>query len=255
MEFHLRCSSTKQNNLILLDAFQSSFKICAIVSAYETKGTREDGTIINPHSHSYIKYDVAPTKQAISAFFKKWKHLIIKPTDTTAGYSHKLQKKTKVENIVYTIKAGDILFNTLGDLSIYKEKTEIINESKKLSSKEKLYNMYVLKFGITYPKSKYHLFKFIDEIYIYDWKKSPLAIGHKLSYSTHILYEIHRNIKDKNDELFEILAMNFYGIRDHNELIHNIDIEEARKYNTKCLTDMNCDFIDEIEDENIVNFD
>jgi len=131
MEYHLRLSIHKTNALTVLNAFCASFKPADIVSAYETKGIKEDGTIINPHTHAYIKYETVPSKQSISSFFKKWKHLLVKPTNETAGYSHKLQKKTKEENIVYTIKGGDIIINTIGDtINEYKIKTELINENK-----------------------------------------------------------------------------------------------------------------------------
>lgn len=252
MEYHLRVSSTRENGLLVLREFQSSFKISAIVSAYEHLGINEDGAIINPHCHSYIKYDVVPKKQAVSAFFKKWKHLIIKPATETAGYSHKVQRETTERNISYIIGDGDIIINTLGDLSLYKEKTEIINLSKKTPSRDKIYNMWILKNGLRYPKSKFEMFLFIDNIYIFEWKKTPLAIGHKTSYSTYLLALIHQNIKEKKDEIFEILMQNIYGIRDHKELVHDIDKEEARIYNTKSLNDYNCDFIDE---ENDISFE
>ena len=34
---------------------------------------------------------------------------------------------------------------------------------------EKLYNIYIEKFGLIYPISKFNIFKFIDEIYVLEW--------------------------------------------------------------------------------------
>lgn len=213
MEYHLRLSVEKQHALTLLNAFSASFKPVEMVSAFETKGTREDGTLINPHCHSYIKYEAVPTKQAISAFFKKWKYLLLKPTTETAGYSHKTQKKTKEENIVYTIKGGDILINTIGDdILKYKEKTEQINNSKTLSSREKVFNEWLLIKGLVYPDSKFSIYKFIDELYVLKWRKSPLAIGHKISYSIWLLMEIHSNITDKQEYKYNELLTGLYNI-------------------------------------------
>lgn len=213
MEFHLRISTTKKNGLAVLNEFQSSFKISAIVSAFEHKGIETDGTIINPHCHSYIKYYETPTKQAISAFFKKWKHLIIKPKSETAGYSHIKQKKSKEENIIYTIKDGDIIINTLGDLNIYKEKTKMINDSKSLSSRDKLFQEWMTEKGhVCYPTSKFELFKFIDEIYVLKWNKSPLAMGHKICYSTFILMKTHELAVNKNIEIYEMILHSLYNI-------------------------------------------
>lgn len=216
MEYHLRVSSTKQNSERVLNEFVSSFKIVAIVSAYEHKGIEND-IVINPHCHSYIKYDVVPTKQAISAFFKKWKHLIIKPANETAGYSHIKQKKTKDENIIYTIKDGDIIKNTLGDLKEWQEKTKIINDSKSLSSRDKIYNKWIDINGYNLPKSKYELFKFIDRIYILDWNKSPLSMGHKICNSIYLLEKINQTYKDTETLEYNVLLKDLYNIKSNNQ--------------------------------------
>lgn len=271
---HLRISVEHKHASNVIDSFINKFKPIKWFVAYENKNTLnikyDDYEInnhhkcvqechidepyeINPHIQALITYNIEPTKQAVSTFFKT--QPILKNTNkelkNIAGYYHKEIVKSEENNIIYMMKDLHIICHngyTEKEIEELMKKTIKINESKSLSSKEKLYNIYLEKYGIKYPKSKYHLYRFIDEIYIYEWKKSPLALGHKLSYSTHILFEIHRNIKDKNEELFEILSMNLYGIRDHDELIHNIDIEEARKYNLKCLADTNCDFIDEDEE-------
>lgn len=245
MEFHLRISATKNNGEVILKSFCASFKPVEMVSAYENKGTREDGTQINPHYHSYIKYGTVPTKQALSSFFKK--QVLLKPTDKNAGYSHKIQKTTKEQNIIYTIKGGDIIINTIGDdILSYKEKTELINDSKKLSSKEKLYNIWLMKKGLKYPESKFDLFKFIDEVYVLEWNKTPLASGHMNCYSRHILLMIHKNIEEKDIELYETLLLNIYSIRDHIELLHDINRNRVRKHLNECEKAYSCaDFIDE----------
>lgn len=213
MEYHLRLSIQKTNALVLLNAFCASFKPAEVVSCYEFTKIEDDGTIINPHTHSYLKYNKEPTKQAISAFFKKWQYLLLKPTKETAGYSHKKQKKGTEENIVYTIKGGDYLQNTIGDDIVkYKEKTELINMSKTLSSREKIYNEWVLKNGIVYPSSKFNIFKFIDELYVLKYRKTPLAIGHKISYSIYLLMEIHNNINNKEEYKYNELLTGLYNI-------------------------------------------
>lgn len=227
MEYHLRLSTTKQNGLTLLNAYLGSFKCADVVSAFEFTEIKEDGTVINPHCHAYIKYNKAPTKQDVSAFFKKWKSLLLKPNDKTPGYSHKVQKTTKEQNIIYTIKGGDIIMNTIGDAILsYKEKTELINENKKLSSKEKLYNIYCQKYGIKYPDSKFGIYKFIDEVYVIDWDKTPLAIGHKLCYGIYILMKIHKNIAIKNNRTYDQLLMNLYQIKEED---HRILLSEINK--------------------------
>lgn len=245
MEYHLRLSTTKENGLILLDAFLASFKPVEIVSAYENKGTREDGTIINPHCHSYLKYETVPTKQAISAFFKKWSNLIIKPTTETAGYSHTKQKKGTAENIIYTIKGGDILKNTLGDqIKEYQQKTEQINQNKQLSSRDKILNEWVAEYGpMFYPHSKFHLFEFIDKIYVLKWKKSPLAYGHKVSYSIYILLNIHDLALNKDNTKYNKLMHSLYNINEtETQYEQNMDLfvkQPKVKINLKKLYQQN----------------
>lgn len=269
MEYHLRISTHKKDALILLNAFSAAFKCVEMVSAFETKGTKEDGTIINPHCHSYIKYETAPTKQSISSFFKKWKHLIIKPANETAGYSHKLQKKGKEENIVYTIKGGDILINTIGnEINEYKKKTELINENKSLSSRDKIFNEWIANKNYVYPNSKYEMFKFIDEIYVLKWNKSPLAIGHKLSYSIYLLMKIHAANENNNNDRYEELLHSLYNI-DEGATKYEETIEENNKkkkvaINIKKLykqrenkyesDEDEVDFISDDEDDNLVSF-
>jgi len=242
MEYHCRISTHKEHALILLNAFCASFKPAEIVSAYENKGTREDGTIINPHCHSYVKYEKVPTKQAISAFFKKWRHLLIFKTNPeelaqTAGYSHKIQKKGREENIVYTIKGGDIIMNTIGDdIKEYKIKTELINENKTLPSRDKILNEWRSEYGnCCYPDSKFKLFEFIDKIYVLKWKKSPLAYGHLVSYSKYILFSIHDLAINKNYDRYNEILHALYNINEGATLYEN-DIEVNNK---KKITQLN----------------
>lgn len=272
----MRISVEHKNASKVIDSFINKFKPVKWFVAYENKNVlgidynnyevnnhhnceqillMDEPYEINPHIQALIVYDNIPTKQERSSFFKK--QPIIKK-DNIGGFYHKEIEKTEEANIIYMMKDGHIISHFGWDEKELKElmkKNILINENKKLSSKEKLYNIYLEKFGLKYPKSKYHLYKFMDEIYIFDWKKSPLAMGHKLSYALHILYMVHKNIEEKNDDLFEILSMNFYGIRDHNELIHEIDRAEAIKYNKECLTDYNCDFIDDDDDDIIIKFE
>lgn len=202
MEYHLRISVTKENSKGIIQDFITAFKPIKYVSCFEFSHLDK-----NPHCHIYLKYDKLPDRRRISEFFKKQP---IEKGDTKykAGYYHKPQNKTTDEHICYVIKGGDYILNNMteDELQVAKTNTHKINENKKLSSKEKLYNLYIEKYGFNFPSSKFNIFKFIDEIYVLNFKKSPLAIGHKICYSIHIIINIYNNINNKTD--FEELEYN-----------------------------------------------
>jgi hypothetical protein len=91
----------------------------------------------------------------------------------------------------------------------------------KLSTKDILYNKYIEKNGYIYPKSSFDLFKFIDEVYVLEWNKTPLTMKYKISYSIYILMMIHKKIDLKNEELYNILLQNL-KIQRNNEKAKNI---------------------------------
>lgn len=262
-EYHLRVSVKHDDAYKLIKDFITAFKPIEIVCYYENKNKlgfnyednipethekckinihRDELDEINPHIHTYLKYDKIPTKQKVSEFFKSQPILKV---GSVAGYYHKVQKKTTEENIVYTCKGGHLVFKNK-DIEEYRIKTELINENKKLSSKEKLYNIYIERFGLKYPSSKFELFEFIDDVYIFTFNKTPLAMTHMACYSRHILKMIHKNIDEKNNHIYELLMLSIYGINNHRELIHDIDREKAIEYNRRELMAYeNCDFMDD----------
>lgn len=262
MEYHLRLSIEKTNALILLNAFCASFNVIEIVSCFEFTKIEEDGTMINPHTHSYVKYGKVPTKQSISAFFKKWKQFLLKPKKETAGYSHKIQKKGTEENIVYTIKCGDYLQNTLGEDAIrkYKDKTEVINISKTMTSRDKIYHEWLLKKGLCYPRSKFEIFEFIDRLYVINWKRSPLAYGHKVCYSINLLMSIDENIIEKDINRYKTLLHSLYNIKEEDtQFSEYTETKVAKPFNILKLgknkyieEDENVEYISDDDDNDII---
>lgn len=211
MEFHCRFSIKKENASQCVNAFIARFKPVSFVFAYENKGHNE-GIELNPHVHSYLKYDKAPTKQQLSEFFKK------QPLNKkTAGYYHKKQKETTEKNIIYVIKNECILENNFDDKIIkdYILKSKTVDEDKKLSSRDKLLNRWRQQSLICMPSSKFDLFEFIDKTYVLEFKKSPLAIGHKVSYSIYILMTVYHEISEPsfNEKLlYEKILKDLYNI-------------------------------------------
>lgn len=265
-EYHLRVSVKHDDAIKVLNDFMTAFKPIEVVCFYENKNYartyisqcpghenckitcfNENEIIeeeINPHIHTYLKYDKIPTKQKVSEFFKSQPILKAK---NVAGYYHKKQSGTTEDNIVYVIKNNHCVYKNI-DIEKYKIKSEKINLDKKLSSKEKLYNRYIERFGLEYPSSKFEIFKFIDEIYVNEWDKSPLAMNHMMCYSRHILCKLHKNIINKNDKIYELLLLNIYNINNHRELIHDLNEELAAELCRKETKDyLNCDFIDETD--------
>ncbi len=93
--------------------------------------------------------------------------------------------------------------------------------NNKLNIKQIIYNKYIEKNGHIYPKSYFDLFNFIDEIYVLEWNKLPLTIKNIIPYSIYILMMIHKNINNKNEELYNILLQKIYK---YEEMIHNQEI-------------------------------
>lgn len=276
---HLRISVPHKLSSQVFESFIAKFKPYKWLGAYENKNyfTHYNGHLDhnecklikcldeneieenekNPHIQALIYYNEnsIPTKQQISEFFKS--QPILKGKDENgkniAGYYHKEINKSEECNILYILKDGHIISKDGFKEDEWNElikKTNEINNDKKLSSKEKLYNRYIEKFGLIYPSSKFNIFKFIDEIYIFEFKKSPLAIGHKTSYAIHILMHIHKNINEKNEDYYDILLRNIYNIKDHNELLFDLNNEKNKMEILRSLNvEYNCDFIDEDEDE------
>ena len=241
MEYHLRVSVKLEHAEGVMKDFITAFKPKEYVCCYENKGDDKNEEV-NPHIHCYLKYDKEPSKQKVSEFMKR--QPILK-NETVAGYYHRKQTKTTDENIVYTIKGRHYIVKNI-DVSSAELKTECINQDKKLSSREKLYKRYVLKNGINYPMSKYMLFEFIDDVYIFEFKKSPPNNSQLAMYSRFILKMIHSEVNKKNDDLFKLLLLNIYGIRDHLELVHDTNRKEAEAYTRRNYNEViNCDFIDE----------
>lgn len=194
-EYHLRISQNKNECVQILTAFTKKFKVNQIVSAFEHKGYNEDGSFINPHSHSYIKYGVVPSKQSISDFFKK--QALLKD-ECQAGYSHVKQKTSRDKNLVYVVKQKDIILNTIGDIQKWIDLSAKVDDEKKMPTRDKLYLLWVEEFGITLPTSKFAIYKWIDELYVLKWKKNPLSASHLFSYSKYLIINIYNNLDNKN---------------------------------------------------------
>lgn len=271
---HLRISVRHDDASHVFDSFINKFKPIRWFAAYENKNTEKNSYSqyddkdhtnclicneeINPHIQAVVVYNNEPTKQQVSAFFKTMPILKNKTEDgkNVAGYYHVNVEKSEGENLIYMMKDGHLITKFGYDkayLKILEERNKQIIVSKSLSSREKILNKWIEINKIRYPKSKYELFLFIDETYILDWNKSALSMGHKQCYSAYVLTKLHQKIENKNKELYDILMMNIYGIKDHEELIHEIDRDEAIKYNQRqCNEIINCDFIDE-DDEIVIS--
>lgn len=228
MEFHCRFSIMKNNASQCIDAFLGKFKPVSFCFAYENKG-HEEGIELNPHVHAYLKYEKAPTKQQLSEFFKK------QPLDKKkAAYYHRKQNETTEQNIIYTIKNECIISNNLDEkiLNECKIKSKTIDEDKKLSSRDKILNRWKEQQIIMLPSSKFQLFEFIDKIYVLEFKKSPLAIGHKVSYSIYILMTTYFEIKNPsfNEKMiYEKVLKDLYNINYSRETLQESEMHQAYK--------------------------
>lgn len=249
---HLRISCEHKHVNHVFQSFINRFKPKKWFGAYENKNKeaieytdyninehsfckqilcKEEDTEINPHIQALMVYNIEPTKQAISEFFKKMP--ILKNKDdkgkNIAGYYHKEITTDEETNLIYMLKDNHIISYggyTETEIKELNKKSEIINEDKKLSPKEKLYNRWVKVKGITYPTSKYELYLFIDETYILEWNKSALATGHRNCYSIYILMMIHKNIELKNSLVYTELSKSIYNI---NEIQHLMEENLIRK--------------------------
>jgi len=251
---HLRISCEHKNVNHVLNSFISKFKPIKWFAAYENKNKEEceykdyivnehsncklihnEEEETNPHIQALMVYNIEPSKQSVSDFFKKMP--ILKNKDESgkniAGYYHKEINKTEEDNIIYMLKDGHIISYggyTEKEIIELNKKSEIINEDKKLTSKEKLYNRWVKLNGLRYPKSKYELYIFIDETYILEWNKSALAAGHRNCYSMYIMAMIHKNIEKKNQLIYTELTKSIYNINEVQHLMEeNLIREEPQK--------------------------
>lgn len=236
MSKHLRISCEHKNVSFVLQSFINKFKPVKWFAAYENKNELEieyrdyipndhtkcrihEGELEkNPHIQALMVYHEEPSKQTVSDFFKKMP--ILKGKDENgkniAGYYHKEIKKSEEENLIYMLKDGHIISYygwTDEEINELTKKSELINENKKLSSREKLYKIYIEKYGIKYPSSKYKLFEFIDDVYIFDFKKSTPNMGMMGMNSRYILKMIHHNIEDKDNDHYEIILKDIYNIK------------------------------------------
>jgi|UniRef100_A0A6C0HVT8 uncharacterized Zn-finger protein len=76
---------------------------------------------------------------------------------------------------------------------------------------EKLYNIYIKKFGLIYPISKFNIFKFIDEIYVLEWNKLPPLSEERICYSLYIIMKIHKELQitQQNENIYNNLIKKF----------------------------------------------
>lgn len=214
-EYQLRISQNKSEATQILNEFQKKFKVNQMVACFEHKGYNEDGSFINPHSHAYIKYGVVPSKQSISDFFKK--QALLKD-ECQAGYSHKIQKTSTDRNLVYVVKQRDIIINTIGDLKKWLDLSAKVDDEKKIPTRDKLYELWKEhnNNSIILPKSKFDIYKFIDELYVLKWKKNPLSASHLFSYSKYIIIKCFNEIEIKSTSqimLYESLLCELNNIR------------------------------------------
>lgn len=220
VEKHLRVSVKHINAHSVISSFVATFKPLEWVCCYENKNLDPSNleNEINPHIHCYLKYDKVPTSQKISDFFKKQPILKSK---NIAGYYHKIQSKTTKDNIIYTIKHQNFIDTNISKeiLDKYIEESNSIDEDKKLSSKDKLYNRYIKKYGLILPSSKFDLFRFIDEVYVHEFDKTPLAHGHLICYSKFIVIKLFKEINDKwLEPSYKDLMLSLYNIRKNDQL-------------------------------------
>ena len=246
MEYHLRISGYRDDCISILQKLKETFDIKNMVSCYEYTGMDEFAdsmpTPINPHSHSYIEYNKVPTTQKMSNFMKM-QPLLRGSFKCVAGYSHKIQKTTKEQQLIYLTKDSDIIYSTLSNeqLEPYKVKSEQINKDKLKTPKEKLLSRWIEKNGNVYPSSKYELFRFIDKIYVREYNKSPLALSHKTSYSTYIIEMLSDTVlkNEDNERLEKSLMCQIYGIRDpeaeYKEFMRKT-IEQGKELQQVCKT-------------------
>lgn len=249
IEKHLRISVKYANAKNVIEAFIGRFKPIEWVCCYENKNANPTDLSeeINPHIHCYLKYEKEPTSQKVSEFFKK--QPIIKKNNV-AGYYHRVQKETTEQNIVYTIKHQNFISSNIEKeiLDNYIKKSEEIDEDKKLKPNDKLYNRYIEKFGIMLPSSKFDIFKFIDEVYVLEFNKSPPSYGHLICYCKFIIIKLYKELNNVGCYTsYKELLLSLYNIRKEDQ--DNIEWSKAEWENANRIWDnrkiKDCEYLDE----------
>jgi hypothetical protein len=180
----------------------------------------------NRHIHAHVVYSgESPKKQTISDFMKK------------AGYSNKYQHKavetTDERNKLYVVKDLDILLHNLSEEQMEElmEKTEVINESKKKQSRDKVldaFKKHMEQYAALYAKDPFeytneeklwtveharlsYIAKFINKLYINEWNKEPpfsrmkalvIYVGEKYSKLPNSLVNYERSIELIYESIF-----------------------------------------------------
>lgn len=281
---HLRISVRHDDASHVFDSFVNKFKPIRWFAAYENKNGLECEFLnyekekehnkckikyhvdepyeTNPHVQAVIVYNIEPTKQQVSTFFKTMPILKNKTEDgkNVAGYYHKDVKKTEGDNIVYCMKDCHII-SIFGysneDLKIFEERNKEIIVSKTLSSREKIYNKWIEVNGYKFPNSKYELFLFIDEMYVLDWNKSPLAMGHKICNSAYVIMKLNQTYQDKKSLEYNVLMKDLYNIKSNNQEFIELnnekfyDIEDTVLNKEKQITKLKNELRDQQNKEQI----
>lgn len=207
MEYHLRVSINKADVSGFLTEFTNwkTAKIDKMIVAFESKDRADDSDKLNnPHIHCHIQYDKSkvPTKQSMSAFMKKFKHL---NTHDGPMYNHTECEKNPIHSKSYVIKDGDIVFikgYTSEEIEQIEQFKNKVQQDMKAASFTKLANR-IRENKEIYGKADAKLImKEIYKIYTLEFKTElPLSRCKSLAYQ--VMLELGYMDKLFEDHIFD----------------------------------------------------
>lgn len=205
----MRITISRDEALKFVPVLVNKFGVSAYIYAFE----KPEDNPTNEHIHCHLEMDNYK-KSTMSDFMKKH--------NLTGKYNCQLVRKTKMDNLIYILKNGDILGQQNMNADEVEEAlntTARINDEKKIPMKEQLLNewnkqnsqrSYMGGIYVSFPQTKYELIMFIDAYHI-ERDYLPPTNTLKNQYAIYLLTKINNN-KKQTKYYNETDKSNFYAI-------------------------------------------